>query len=267
MARLRAFTLIELLVVISIIALLIAILLPALSAAREAARASACKSNLRQLNIAMAAYQSDFRGLFPHNTHDPVPPGHVWDDRLGLGGYDGRSLSQAEADVGLGTTGLPVAGSEVYFCPSDFVNRSDNASFASRVRGVDFTPKSYGMNGWKNQSDFDSGWGLAGATFTFPSNLRKGRSIDDLTQPSETVSLFDYYIENGVVGWANSWGQNGTGVFNLVNNGSVRLDAHGERTNISFADGHVEQQRAAELFDGAANPATDVDGTIWDAIK
>ncbi|MEM6507401.1 MAG: DUF1559 domain-containing protein [Planctomycetota bacterium] len=143
MPRPRAFTLIELLVVVSIIALLIAILLPALGAAREAARASACKSNLRQLNIAMVAYQSDFRGLFPHNTHAPEPL-HVWCDRLGLGGYDGRSLSRDKADVGLGTTGLPIAGTEVYFCPSDFVNRSDNASFAGSAQGVDFTLKSYG---------------------------------------------------------------------------------------------------------------------------
>ncbi|MEM9110997.1 MAG: hypothetical protein AAGC72_13335 [Planctomycetota bacterium] len=97
--------------------------------------------------------------------------------------------------------------------------------------------------------------------------MRQGRSIDDLTQPSETLSIFDYYIENGVVGWANSWGQTGTGAFGNINSGSVRLDAHGERTNISFADGHVEQQRAIEMFDDAANPATDVDDTIWDAIK
>ncbi|MEM6391216.1 MAG: DUF1559 domain-containing protein [Planctomycetota bacterium] len=57
-----AFTLIELLVVISIIALLIAILLPALGAARAAARTARCSSNLRQIGIAMAAYQADHQG-------------------------------------------------------------------------------------------------------------------------------------------------------------------------------------------------------------
>ncbi|MEM8782795.1 MAG: prepilin-type N-terminal cleavage/methylation domain-containing protein [Planctomycetota bacterium] len=58
------FTLIELLVVISIIALLIGILLPALGAARAAARASGCLSNVRQVAIASASWQTDndYRG-------------------------------------------------------------------------------------------------------------------------------------------------------------------------------------------------------------
>ncbi len=64
-ARRRGFTLIELLVVISIIALLIAILLPALAAARETARTSACGSNLKQVGIAVGAYQADNNEYFP----------------------------------------------------------------------------------------------------------------------------------------------------------------------------------------------------------
>ncbi|MEM6391712.1 MAG: DUF1559 domain-containing protein [Planctomycetota bacterium] len=67
-----AFTLIELLVVISIIALLIAILLPALASAREAAKTSVCSSNLRQIGIALNAYETD-QGTLPPGLVDFTP--------------------------------------------------------------------------------------------------------------------------------------------------------------------------------------------------
>ncbi|MDP7274866.1 MAG: DUF1559 domain-containing protein, partial [Planctomycetaceae bacterium] len=76
--RKRAFTLIELLVVIAIIAILIALLLPAVQQAREAARRAQCKSNLKQLGVAMHNY---------HDTYGQFPPsifaihwaqGHTW---------------------------------------------------------------------------------------------------------------------------------------------------------------------------------------------
>ena len=60
-----AFTLIELLVVMVIIALLVGLLLPALGRAREEARKTQCRSNLRQIGLAMNIYANDNKGWTP----------------------------------------------------------------------------------------------------------------------------------------------------------------------------------------------------------
>lgn len=61
----KGFTLIELLLVISIIAILAGILLPVFAQAREKARTTTCKSNIRQVALALHMYAGDHDEQMP----------------------------------------------------------------------------------------------------------------------------------------------------------------------------------------------------------
>jgi prepilin-type N-terminal cleavage/methylation domain-containing protein len=60
----QGFTLVELLVVIAIIGILVALLLPAIQAAREAARRSQCRTNLKNMGLAVLNFENA-RKVFP----------------------------------------------------------------------------------------------------------------------------------------------------------------------------------------------------------
>jgi prepilin-type N-terminal cleavage/methylation domain-containing protein/prepilin-type processing-associated H-X9-DG protein len=94
------FTLIELLVVIAIIAILVALLLPAVQQAREAARRSSCKSNLKQIGIALHNY---------HDVHNCLPPGYIDNNTsfAGTGGTNDTDANSNQNGLGWGTFILP----------------------------------------------------------------------------------------------------------------------------------------------------------------
>jgi len=106
----RGFTLVELVVVIAIIAALTAIVLPVVSRVRENGRRATCKSNMRQIGLALQMYRQDWDGVDPDKG---MPLSH-W--QMGLP-YDYTPLVK---DYG--------AARPLWFCPSGVVSRPDLGS-------------------------------------------------------------------------------------------------------------------------------------------
>lgn len=69
------FTLVELLIVVAIIGLLLGLTLPAIQQAREAGRVSACRSNLRQIGLAVHLFH-DANRVFPASGWTTSGPGN-----------------------------------------------------------------------------------------------------------------------------------------------------------------------------------------------
>ncbi len=110
-----AFTLIELLTVVAIIGVLVALLIPAVQMAREAARRGACINNLKQIGLALAAYES-MHAVYPFGDGGGTPPGYLprWSAHSQLLPF----LEQRTVYNALNFSGLPWAHHPLYGAPN-----------------------------------------------------------------------------------------------------------------------------------------------------
>ena len=94
----RGFTVVELLTVITVVALLLALILPAVQASREAARKAQCANNLKQIGLALHAFEAR-EGHYPRGATLSAQ-GRLMDDldRPALG----QELRKAEAEFAFG---------------------------------------------------------------------------------------------------------------------------------------------------------------------
>ena len=112
----NAFTLVELLVVIAIIALLMGVLLPALNKARQQAQATVCRSNLRQIGIALNFYAEAWNFFIPRGTGSS---GDTWFQQL-MPYLGGRQKTQDYRTV------------KMYRCPS-YPNKNQTVCYVNNA--------------------------------------------------------------------------------------------------------------------------------------
>jgi prepilin-type N-terminal cleavage/methylation domain-containing protein/prepilin-type processing-associated H-X9-DG protein len=140
----HAFTLVELLVVIAIIGILVALLLPAIQSAREAARRTQCRTNLKNVGLAILNHADSLK-VFPTggvtwgvSIEDYLENGRpVGTDRMGLGwAYQILPYMEEESLHNITTTPqMASVAVPLYICPS---RRGVTKNTVTR-RGVTYT--------------------------------------------------------------------------------------------------------------------------------
>ena len=221
-----AFTLVELLVVIAIIAILAGMLLPALSKAKESGKSAHCKSNLRQLGIALNLY-GDEGGEYPYMFS--TPDRHVW--YTSLQSY----LSMAE----------------MFHCPS--YKGSTGHSWFGEV--FVFRGGSYGYNGFGTASR-ENNW-ITPHSSQFGVLGMGGSVLGQRIPPPPPVTVSRVRNPVDMLAIADSLTNTfGVGIHLSPGDSEYRRQPmrHNGRMNALFVDSHVESAPLTELAARAPEP-------------
>ncbi len=237
----RGFTLIELLVVIAIIAILIALLLPAVQQARAAARRTQCRSQLKQIVLAMHNYAETFGTLLPYKIDDTA---EIQYQTTG-GGARGKIhywfgiVDHAQPDPKLQLdfakgylSPYMETNRQAFQCPDFGPAQVDTVRFGEMASGYAYNGHYLGPG-----INYDySNWPSIGVS----SNPIVYR-FRDVKQSTQTIAFADSAIYNT---WSYPTGQ-------LIENWLLEPPSktqpsvhfrHHNTANVAYVDGHVETQ-------------------------
>jgi prepilin-type N-terminal cleavage/methylation domain-containing protein/prepilin-type processing-associated H-X9-DG protein len=237
---LSAFTLIELLVVIAIIAILAAMLLPALTKAKQKAKQSACVNNMREIGLALVMYNSDYN-QYPGDLRTANNT-YVWQPRLLY---------------------LMAKNRNAFFCPAALTQAAWDTNLNNTLQlviGEDGKPDPFGIptGGTDNQgARFSLGYNDWGLTITTPQlglggdvdgGLYQGPVRDTMVRvPSQMIAIGDV-ISDAPTGTVK-FNANIHVAANNSPNPQFPCNRHNFRTDLLFADGHVESPRRSDTID------------------
>ncbi len=222
MALQLAFTLVELLIVIAVIGVLAAMLLPVLGRGKLSAQCAVCQSNLRELGMATQMYWSDNAGNSFAYEVGPTNNGVLyWFGWIANNGGEGHR----PFDLSMGALYPYFNGADVRLCPSpvwklpQFQLKGTNVIFSYGCNSFVFGGPGYPI--------------LNAAKIMHPAGTLAfadaAQSVPPFQESPPGAKQFQewYYVDLE------------TNYTSLKNYPNTQF-RHGQKANVTFADGHVE---------------------------